>query len=65
MKSVVLASQKLDGEASHATLTRVEGIPDMVHHGVNGVVKASFLVQNENGLDCSIPSIPVEIFKLE
>lgn len=65
MKIVVLTGKELNGEASHATLTCVEGVPNVVHHGVDCVIEACLLVQNENRLNCTIPGIPIKIFKLE
>ena len=65
MKSVVLTGKELNGEASHATLTCVEGVPNVVHHGVDCVIKACLFVQNKDGLDCTIPGIPIKTFKLE
>ena len=65
MKCVVLAGKELDGEATHTTLTCVEGIPNVVHHGVYCVIEACLFVQHENWLDRTIPGIPVKIFKLE
>jgi len=45
LKNIVLLCEKSSREASHTLLAGVESIPNVVHHGVEGVVKASFLVQ--------------------
>lgn len=37
----------------------------MVHHGVNRVVESILLVQNEDRLHGSIPSVLIKILKLE
>jgi len=63
--NVILSSQQLNWEAAHATLACIESIPDMIHHSINCVVKASLLVQDKDRLHSSIPGVLIEIFDLE
>ena len=60
---VIFISEKSSGEATHAPLPSVEGVPNMVHHGVNGVVKAILLVDDVNWLDGTIPGVIVQVLE--
>ena len=65
MQLIVLSSEQLDRESGHAPLTCVERVPNVVHHRVDRVVEAHLLVQDENRLNGSVPSILVQVLNLE
>lgn len=65
LELVVLTSKESGWEASQALLTSVEGIPNVVHHGVHSVVKAGISVLEEHRLDGAIPSIVVQVLELQ
>ena len=59
LEVVVLASQDSRREARHALLASVEGIPDVVHHGVELVLETGLFVAQIYRLDCAIPAIGI------
>ena len=59
LEVVVLASQDSRREARHALLASVEGIPDVVHHGVELVLEASVFVAQVDRLDSAVPTISI------
>lgn len=63
LEIVVLTCEQGGGEATHAALASVEGVPNVIHHGIEGVIEASFRVLEENGLNSTIPSIRVEVLE--
>ena len=60
---VVLTRQQGGRESRHPLLASVECIPDMVHHGVEGVIEAGLLVLEEYGLNGTIPGIVIEVLE--
>ena len=65
MHSVIVAGKQLHWEAGHATLTSVECVPNMVHHGIDSVIKSCFFVYEEDWLHSSVPSIVIQALKLQ
>jgi hypothetical protein len=60
---VVFSSLQLAWEARKTKLTSIEAIPDMVHHAVQCVIEACFLIQDVDRLDAPIVGIGIERLK--
>ena len=60
---VVLVSPESSWETRHSSLTSVKFVPDVVHHGIDGIVETSLLINNENRLNGSIPAVFIQVLK--